>query len=297
MIIRYILILYLLVVTVNSIIAENLKSGRYEIIQSWSQENNFPRPFWVRVPSSTEGRVLPLFIFLHGNGGNAENAQGVARRYNNVANDYIMVFAQGYKKSWNVVSERSKAPDREFIESIVTDLIGYSNVKTGGVVLMGSSNGSALVNQIAIETRLDYFSHYITLVSQLNSWQHDGLNFKAKGDQNNYNKCITPLKGKFLMNISGVNDELVPYAGGPSTGIRAKDGKLNFVDAERSTFLWARHYGYTDKQLAQPTKVSPAFDIYSYMDGAVVHYKMNKRAHNAGGVLTESMLIDFLRPR
>ena len=66
MIIRYIFILYLLVVTVSFIFAEDLKSGRYEIIQSWSQENSFPRPFWVRVPPSMEGQVMPLFIFLHG---------------------------------------------------------------------------------------------------------------------------------------------------------------------------------------------------------------------------------------
>lgn len=297
MILSYLLRLSLLLISFSFGIAEELKSGRYEILQSWSQEKTFNRPYWVRVPSSAKSDILPLFIFLHGNGGNAEKAQVIARRYQNVAKDYIMVFAQGYEKSWNIVSERSKAPDREFIESIVTDLIGYSNVKAGDVVLMGSSNGAALVNQIAIETKLGYFSHYITLVSQLNSWQHDGSDFKAKGNQNNYNKSIIPLKGKFLMNISGGNDKLVPYAGGPSTGIRAKDGKLNFLDAERSTFLWARHYGYTGKQLALPTEVSPAFDTYSYMDGAVVHYKMNKRAHNAGGGLTEQMLIDFLRQR
>ena len=295
MILRYIFILHSLVATINIIFAENLKSGRYEIIQSWSQENSFPRPFWVRVPSSMEGRVLPLFIFLHGNGGNAENAQGIVRRYKNVANNYIMVFAQGYQRSWNIVSERSKAPDREFIEAVVTNLIDYSNVKTGGVVLMGSSNGAALVNQIAIETRLNYFSHYITLVSQLNDWQHDGSFFKAKGNENNYTKSILPLKGKRLMNISGENDKLVPYAGGSSTGIRAKDGKLHFLDAELSTFLWAQHYGYSGKQLTQPSEVRDKYDTYSYMNGSVVHYKMKNRAHNAGGDLTEDMLSEFLK--
>ena len=117
-------------------------------------------------------------------------------------------------------------------------------MKDSDAVLMGSSNGAALVNQFAIETKLDNFSHYITIVSQLNAWQHDGTAFKAKGLDNNYTESVVPLKGKCLMNVSGANDQLVPYAGGPSKGIRAKDGKLAFVDAERSIFLWAQHYGH-----------------------------------------------------
>ena len=294
MIARFLFPLFFLLTYINFSYAEILQSGRYEIVQSWSQEKNFNRPYWVKVPPTAKGKALPLFIFLHGNGGNAEKSQDIARRYRNISDEYIMVFAQGYKNSWNIVSERSKAPDREFIEAIVTDLISYSNVRAGDVTLMGSSNGAAMVNQIAIETRLDCFTHYITLVSQLNNWQHDGSAFKAKGDQNNYTKTALPLKGKFLMNISGVDDKLVPYLGGPSTGIRAKEGKLHFVNAERSAFLWAQHYGFTGNQLVEPNEESNIYDTYSYMDGVVVHYKMNKRAHNAGGALTEAMLEDFL---
>ena len=96
------------------------------------------------------------------------------------------------------------------------------------------------------------------------------------------------------MNVSGANDQLVPYAGGPSKGIRAKSGKLAFVDAERSTFLWAQHYGYEGEQLSQPSESSEVMDTFSYLDGTVIHCKMNTRAHNAGGALTEVMLLEFL---
>jgi poly(3-hydroxybutyrate) depolymerase len=220
--------------------------------------------------------------------------QGFTRRYKELCKRYNVVFAQGYLKSWNIVSERSQAPDREFIEAIVEELAEYSNVKASGAVLMGSSNGAALVNQFAIEARSDHFSHYITVVSQLNAWQHDGTAFKAKGVDNNYTESVIPLKGKCLMNVSGANDQLVPYAGGPSKGIRAKGGKLAFVDAERSTFLWAQHYGYKGEQLSQPSESSEVMDTYSYLDGTVIHYKMNTRAHNAGGGLNEEMLLKFL---
>ena len=273
--------------------ASELESGSYTINQDWSQEQDYERSYFVHVPDGEE--PLPLFIFLHGNGGNAERSmQGFARRYKELSKRYNMVFAQGYLKSWNIVSNRSQAPDREFIEAIVTELAEYSNVKASGAVLMGSSNGAALVNQFAIETRSDHFSHYITVVSQLNAWQHDGTAFKAKGVDNNYTESVVPLKGKCLMNVSGVDDRLVPYSGGSSRAIRAKDGKLAFVDAEKSTFLWAQHYGYKGEQLSQPSESSEVMDTYSYLDGAVIHYKMNTRAHNAGGGLTEAMLLEFL---
>lgn len=205
-----------------------------------------------------------------------------------------MVYPQGYKNCWNIVSERSKAPDREFIESIVKDLIVHSNVRIGEVVLMGSSNGGALVNQIAIETRMDHFSHYVTMVSQLNVWQHDGNDFKLKGGDNNYKEVANPLSGKFILNVSGFKDNLVPYAGGFSNGIRAKDSKLAFVHSEQSIFLWAKHFGFTGNKLNKPSKTAELMDIFSYLDGAVIHYKMNNLAHNASKGLSESMLLDFL---
>ena len=273
--------------------ALELESGSYTINQDWSQEQDYERSYFVHVPDSEE--PLPLFISLHGRGGNAERSmRGFIKRYKELSKRYNMVFAQGYLKSWNIVSERSRAPDREFIEAIVTELAEYSNVKASGSVLMGSSNGAALVNQFAIETKLDHFSHYITVVSQLNAWQHDGTAFKAKGSDNNYTESVVPLRGKCLLNVSGVGDRLVPYLGGPSRAIPAKDGKLAFVDAEKSIYLWAQHYGYKGEQLSQPSESSEKMNVFSYLDGAVVHYNMKTRAHNAGGALTEVMLLEFL---
>ena len=273
--------------------ALELDSGSYTINQDWSQEQDYERSYFVHVPDSEE--PLPLFIYLHGRGGNAERSmRGFIKRYKELSKRYNMVFAQGYLKSWNIVSEPSKAPDREFIDAIVTKLSEYSNVKASGSVLMGSSNGAALVNQFAIETKLDHFSHYITVVSQLNAWQHDGTAFKAKGSDNNYTESVVPLRGKCLLNVSGVGDRLVPYLGGPSRAIPAKDGKLAFVDAEKSIYLWAQHYGYKGEQLSQPSESSEKMNVFSYLDGAVVHYNMKTRAHNAGGALTEVMLLEFL---
>ena len=53
---------------------EQLKSGEYYITQSWSQEKAFKRLYYVRVPENSDAKKLPVFIFLHGNGGNAKRA-------------------------------------------------------------------------------------------------------------------------------------------------------------------------------------------------------------------------------
>jgi poly(3-hydroxybutyrate) depolymerase len=151
-----------------------------------------------------------------------------------------------------------------------------------------------LVNQMAIETKLPSIRNYVAVVSPLNVWQHDGTHFKAKGDDNNYKTPVVPMTGKRLLNVSGTEDRLVPYRGGPSRGIPAKGGKLAFVDAEESIFLWAKAMGYDGDKLAQPTRVDGRLEIFSYLDGAVVHYKAVGQGHGSGGAISESVLFGFL---
>lgn len=272
-----------------------LPSGEYFVTQSWLQEKKFKRPYYINVPPGAGQRKLPVFVFLHGNGGNAKGAMDSFRRgHPLMAARYIMVFPEGYLKSWNIVSERSKADDRGFIETIVEKLSTYDNVQKDNVTIMGSSNGAALVNQLAIECRLPNIRNYITSVSPLNVFQHDGRNFKAKGDDNNYRAVTTPLAGKRLMNISGTDDRLVPYHGGLSRGIPAKGGKLGFVDAEESIFLWAKTMGYKGEKLSRPSRVAGNLEIFSYLDGAVVHFKVTGEGHGATRAIDEETLLEFL---
>ena len=170
----------------------------------------------------------------------------------------------------------------------------FRNIEADNVTIMGSSNGAALVNQIAIESRLPNIRNLISGVSPLNVWQYDGTNFRAKGDDNNYRVSASPRVGRRLMNISGTEDRLVPYKGGPSRVIPAKDGKLAFVDAEKSTFVWARHMGHDSGQLQEPTTSFKNVEIYSYLKGDVLHCKVNKSGHGATHEISEELLLDFL---
>ena len=270
--------------------------GENAIKQSWSQEKNYARPYWVNIPELDDEEALPVIIFLHGNGGNARGLQRmVLNRYPKVASQSITVFPEGYRESWNIVSERSKADDRAFIEAIVRELSKRDDVKKNDFTIMGISNGAALVNQIAIETKLPNIKNYISAVSPLNGFQYDGKNFKSRGEENDYEEVAEPLVGKRLLNISGTNDPLVPYRGGPSKAIPAKGGKLPFVDAEESIYLWAKQMGYGGKKLSEPSKVNGKLEVFSYLDGDVVHFKVNDHGHNATQALSQELLLEFLK--
>ena len=219
---------------------------------------------------------------------------GFLRRHPTMAAIYVLVFPHGYLKSWNIVSERSKADDRGFIEAIVDKLSSCENIQASNFTIMGSSNGAALVNQLAIESQLPNVRNFVTAVSPLNAFQHDGQNFKAKGNRNEYQVVVTPMPGKRLMNISGTHDRLVPYSGGLSPVIPAKRGKLRFVAAEQSTFLWARAMGYNGRKRSRPNHVAGNVEIFSYLGGDVVHYKIVGQGHGAARAINEKTLLQFL---
>ena len=52
--------------------SEELSSGEYFETQSWSQEQDFQRSYYVNVPENSSNQKLPVFIFLHGNGGKCQ---------------------------------------------------------------------------------------------------------------------------------------------------------------------------------------------------------------------------------
>jgi poly(3-hydroxybutyrate) depolymerase len=274
--------------------AAKLSSGEYFIKQTWSQEQDLPRPYHVNIPGNPDNRKLPVLIFLHGNGGNAKGAMSAfLKQHPTLATRYVMVFPDGYLKSWNISAERSKADDRKFIEAIVEKLAACDNVQPDNFTIMGNSNGAALANQLAIESRLPNIRNYVTAVSPLNELQHDGRHFKAKGDDNSYQAVATPRTGARLMNISGTGDHLIPYQGGPSP-IPAKNGKLCFVAAEESVFLWAKAMGYQGGKLMKPNSTVGKLEVFSYLDGAVIHYKVLGEGHSAAGAIDEATLLRFL---
>jgi hypothetical protein len=83
--------------------------------------------------------------------------------------------------------------------------------------------------------------------------------------------------------------------GGPSRAIPGKDGTLTFVAAEESTFVWARHMGYEGKKITEPSRISGNLEVFSYLDGDVIHCKVKHEGHGAERGIPEQVLPDFLK--
>merc|ERR1719315_558904 len=90
--------------------------GDSTIRQSWSQEpGGYDRTALVRVPPSTAGQTFPVVLDLHGNGGQG-NLQRLSRT---LGNTVVLVAPNGYERSWNIIKEKSKAPDVEFLLELI----------------------------------------------------------------------------------------------------------------------------------------------------------------------------------
>ena len=275
--------------------AENLTSKVASIRQSWVQETDYPRPYHVFMPEKAQSKPLKLILFLHGNGGTPLGAKKqFFKQFPYFAEHYACIFPEGYARSWNIVSEASRADDLAFIESIIQRLLQYDNVAKTDVTVIGSSNGAAMVNQLAIESQMPQIKNLVTLVSPLNQFQHDGAFFRKKGPDNGYTEAAQPLRGRRLMNVSGGMNRLVPYDGGPSSRIPAKGGRLTFLPAETSTFLWAQCMGFEENHPQQSMVPNASMNLFRYLNGDVIHIKIPDKGHNAGSFLTEKMLQDFL---
>ena len=275
--------------------AENLTSKVASIRQSWVQETDYPRPYHVFMPEKAQSKPVKLILFLHGNGGTPLGAkEKFFKQFPYFAKHYACIFPEGYARSWNIVSEASRADDLAFIESIIQRLLQYDNVAKTDVTVIGSSNGAAMVNQLAIESQMPQIKNLVTLVSPLNQFQHDGAFFRKKGPDNGYTEAAQPLRGRRLMNVSGGMDRLVPYDGGPSSRIPAKGGRLTFLPAETSTFLWAQCMGFEGNHPQQSMVPNASMNLFRYLNGDVIHIKIPDKGHNAGSFLTEKMLQDFL---
>merc|ERR1711862_932591 len=89
------------------------------ITQTWSQEQNgYDRTAKLAIPETAAGEKVPVVVHLHGNGG-----QGNTISFGNFLGDKCIIVApDGYERSWNVYSEKSKADDVQFILDLIAKI-------------------------------------------------------------------------------------------------------------------------------------------------------------------------------
>merc|ERR1719245_518286 len=168
-----------------------------EIQQTWAQEPaGYTRTALVAIPATTAGEKVPVVFHLHGNGG-----QGNTRPFGSfLGDDCIIVAPNGYERSWNVYSEKSKADDIQFILDLITK-IGEEipAADMNNVNIAGTSNGAALTYQLMINTGSDRpFKRAFPMVSSLIGPQYNNDQFwkfstsAAAGSPNNFDTPMNP---------------------------------------------------------------------------------------------------------
>merc|ERR1712123_91694 len=257
--------------------------------QSWSQEPaGYTRTALVTVPATTAGQKVPVVFHLHGNGGQG-NTIPVGSW---LGDDCIIVAPNGYERSWNVYTEKSKADDVSFIIDLIAKIgAEIPAADMNNVNIIGTSNGAALTYRMLIETGADRpFKRAFPMVSSLISPQYHDDQFWASptlseaGVTNVYDTAIVPAfaDGFEYAHFHGTEDGALKYEGqSPGPGFL---GGADVIAAQKTDYLWAKAMGFTGAQLADSAGVSigstdKPVEEYLYLDGRVRHYKLVGEGH------------------
>ena len=178
---------------------------------------NRQRSVIIQTPSNINlSKDYPIVFALHGGGG--RNIQWVNELKNFTDNgDFIGIYPQGHLNSWNLGTEASKADDVAFINLIIKELENYNNLNMNKIYAIGTSNGSAMVNKLAIQT--SHFKAIAPIVSQLMESM----------------PILENTKPVSIFQINGAKDSNIPIDGGIAFG-------HNFLDALKSAELWASNF-------------------------------------------------------
>jgi len=161
------------------------------------------RKFRIYFPESyNKNELHPVVIALHGRFGRGKQMEK-SSLFNPVAdeNNVIMVYPDGYKKSWNDGRGEGPAADENiddvgFINALINLVIGDYAVDDSRIYVCGMSNGGFMSMRLAHELE-DRIAAFGSVTGSL------GTNYNGTLDH------AVPV-----MLIAGTKDPLVPYEGG-----------------------------------------------------------------------------------
>lgn len=185
-----------------------------EFVDTTLTHDSLQRRYILHIPESYDGtKNVPLVVFLHGGGGNAQTAQGFTN-FNEVsdANGFLIAYPQAYvaaaADSYVWADGRGLAPDIlgiddvGFIDTLVIVLQQRYRIDPSKIYLCGFSNGSFLTQRIAFEQN-QRFAAVGTIGGTMNQ------DLFEQGD---------PSRSIPMIYIFGTEDPLVPYDGGYVSG-------------------------------------------------------------------------------
>ncbi|MEM9324647.1 MAG: PHB depolymerase family esterase [Bacteroidota bacterium] len=181
-----------------------------EFVNGTLDHQNRVREYVLHIPETYQGSSeVPLVIFLHGGGGNAQSAQGFTNfNLASEENGFLVAYPQGFHEaapnSFVWADGRGLPPDDlgiddvGFINALVDELVLQYAIDERKVYLCGFSNGSFLTQRIAFEDNAR-FAAMGTLGGTMNE------EFLTGGG---------PGRPIPMIYVFGTDDGLVPYDGG-----------------------------------------------------------------------------------
>lgn len=260
--------------------ANILTSGNHKFM-TINDQKIINREYIVQLPNNNIENKYPVIILLHGNGGKAIDILNdwVNNKYLNelVNKNYIIIAPQGFENSWNVINEKSKVSDVEFITNLIYRLKTFENISPN-FTLYGQSNGAALLHNILIESDDKDILTVITDSSQLNVYQYQNDNFYIQGPRDNkgFNQYVNIQKKilpRRILSLQGALDKTIPALGGKSI----IPGEIEFLSHDDSIYKYATSYGYEGKKKEYVAMVGSNYT--SYLRNMLVTYIFHKAEH------------------
>ena len=179
------------------------------------------RPVIIQVANEIDPNInYPIVFAFHGRGGSHTNWVNQLNNFT-TSGAFVGIYPQGFLDSWNLGPEPSTADDVAFVNLIVEELQNYSNLDFDRMYAIGTSNGSGMVNKLAIET--NHFKAIAPVVSQLIVSL----------------PILESTNAISVYQVNGAADESIPIEGG------SKFGHI-FLDAYESAELWANQFNCSE---------------------------------------------------
>jgi polyhydroxybutyrate depolymerase len=251
-----------------------------------SYQNN-QRKYILHIPESYDGKTpVPMVVFLHGGGGNAQTAQGFSN-FNQVSdeNGFLMLYPQAFfetaDNSYAWADGRGLAPDKlgiddvGYVDALVTALKAEYKIDTQKIYVCGFSNGSFLTQRIAFQKNNQYAA-----IGTLGGTMNESL----------YNSG-NPERAIPMVFVFGTADPLVPYDGGYVSGNTELEPVKSIDDA---VAYWKENNNClnTLQKVNLPntnTSDNSTIEVYQYTDctcrADVKFYKVINAGHTWPGVL------------
>jgi polyhydroxybutyrate depolymerase len=190
------------------------------------------REYLLYVPEVADpSRKLPVVFAYHGGNGTARSMMQLTK-FNEVADreSFVVVYPQGVGKSWNdgrvtQVSEahRDNVDDLAFFDAMLQRVAAQAPIDLKRVYVTGISNGGIFSHYLAAN-RTDKIAAIAPVVGAI---------------ADPFHKVFAPTSGVSVLVVQGVDDKLVPYAGG---GVAPGDGKDRgrVISTDDTVTLWRK---------------------------------------------------------